>query len=381
MPHKLKIVYAIPLYSQQSIGMYARFHDIIHTLQRMPDPPWNFTIVPFRRYMGEPSPQVLFQDGRSLYRLINHLRNIAKASRQADIVHIVEGQFPYSLFIQAIIPWHIPLVAGPNVALGINCELRQKYWGDLAKAYQKKIFSLGWNLYGRNKIVFHRTSPFSKRYKRVFMFKGYADFAVENGRLAANKMVTMLPGVRTDIFFPLGRRVQLSGSFTILYAGDACRKYIKDFDIFCAALRQLKQAGAPFHAYILGNDSKDANSLLAQHNIADRVTIVGKIERPDMPAWYRGVDVYVCSSRYEADCTTAVESLACGTPVIGTAVPGIEKTLSFPLNDAQALAQQLIHFYQNQAQYKSELRQNPQQWHIKRLIDQWHHVYQTICKM
>ncbi len=127
MSRKLKIVYAIPLYSQHSIGMYARFHDIIHTLQKMADPLWNFTIVPIRRYMGDPSPQVLFRDGRSLYRLVNHLQNIAKASRQADIVHIVEGQFPYSLFIQMLIPGHIPLVAGPNVALGINSELRQRY--------------------------------------------------------------------------------------------------------------------------------------------------------------------------------------------------------------------------------------------------------------
>jgi glycosyltransferase involved in cell wall biosynthesis len=45
--------------------------------------------------------------------------------------------------------------------------------------------------------------------------------------------------------------------------------------------------------------------------------------------YYRGADAYVCSSRYEADSTTAVEALACGTPVVGTDVPGIEKTLSF----------------------------------------------------
>ncbi|MCP4416663.1 MAG: glycosyltransferase family 4 protein [Chloroflexi bacterium] len=77
-------------------------------------------------------------------------------------------------------------------------------------------------------------------------------------------------------------------------------------------------------------------------------------------------------------CTTAVESLACGTPVIGTAVPGIEKTLSFPLNDPHALAQQLTHYYHNQTQYKTAVRQNPQQWRTERLIEQWHHVYQSI---
>lgn len=103
------------MFSQECVGNYARFHDVIHTLQRMDDPPWDYTVVPLRRYYGEPSHHVLFQNGSAPLRLINYLHNLAYASREADVVHVVQGDLISSLPPLVLVPPDKQLVAGPNV--------------------------------------------------------------------------------------------------------------------------------------------------------------------------------------------------------------------------------------------------------------------------
>jgi hypothetical protein len=73
---KLRVLYLIPAFSQKCKGTYARFHDVIHTLQKMDDPPWGYTIVPMRRYYREPSPHVLFQDGSASGLVLSRRRRI-----------------------------------------------------------------------------------------------------------------------------------------------------------------------------------------------------------------------------------------------------------------------------------------------------------------
>jgi glycosyltransferase involved in cell wall biosynthesis len=375
---RLKIVYTIPVFSQECEGIYARFHDVIHTLQKMHDPPWEYTIVPMRRYYGGPSSRVLFQDGRASFRLMNYLRNVGLASRKADVVHVVEGQFPYSLLVPFVVKSGVPLVAGPNVALGIDRDLRVQYWGEFRSRHHELSFRLS-SIYSQNKLVFHRCSPISWRYKRVFMFKGYASLAVQVGGVAEEKLVCMPTGVRTDIFRPTGESMAFPTDFAILYSGDARRMHIKGFDVFLASLKHLKERGVQFQAYILGKTDPESERLVREHGLADEVNVTGFVPRARMASYYRGADAYVCSSRYEADSTTAVEALACGTPVVGTDVPGIEKTLSFKMEDGEDLAEKLIDVYENKDSYKSQLRGQSNQWDIRTVIEKWQEVYHRVA--
>lgn len=61
--------------------------------------------------------------------------------------------------------------------------------------------------------------------------------------------------------------------------------------------------------------------------VADRVRLVGAVSREEMPAWYRSADVLVAAPWYEPFGLTPLEAMACGVPVIGTAVGGLTDTV------------------------------------------------------
>ena len=71
------------------------------------------------------------------------------------------------------------------------------------------------------------------------------------------------------------------------------------------------------------NEERRLHMLAASLNIQDQVTFVGRVKQPQLPIYYSAVDALVIPSYYESFGLVALESLACGTPVIGTAVGAI----------------------------------------------------------
>jgi len=61
--------------------------------------------------------------------------------------------------------------------------------------------------------------------------------------------------------------------------------------------------------------------------VADRVRLVGQIARADMPALMRSADLVVCSPWDQALGTVPLEAMACGVPVVATAVGGTLDTV------------------------------------------------------
>ncbi|HEY0700440.1 MAG TPA: glycosyltransferase [Micromonospora sp.] len=61
--------------------------------------------------------------------------------------------------------------------------------------------------------------------------------------------------------------------------------------------------------------------------VADRVRLVGAVPREEMPYWYRSADIVVAAPWYEPFGLTPLEAMACGVPVVGTAVGGLTDTV------------------------------------------------------
>jgi glycosyltransferase involved in cell wall biosynthesis len=61
--------------------------------------------------------------------------------------------------------------------------------------------------------------------------------------------------------------------------------------------------------------------------VADRVRLVGAVPKEEMPAWYRSADILVAAPWYEPFGLTPLEAMACGVPVVASAVGGLTDTV------------------------------------------------------
>jgi len=69
-------------------------------------------------------------------------------------------------------------------------------------------------------------------------------------------------------------------------------------------------------------------SLAAELGIADLVRFVPPVPQDELPAWYRAADVTVVPSYSESFGLVAIESQACGTPVVAASVGGLRTAVA-----------------------------------------------------
>jgi D-inositol-3-phosphate glycosyltransferase len=87
-------------------------------------------------------------------------------------------------------------------------------------------------------------------------------------------------------------------------------------------------AGGPDEADLL--DSYEARRLMRlaeEVGVADRVRLRGRVDRADLPALLRSADAVLCVPWYEPFGLVALEAMACGVPVVATAVGGLVDTV------------------------------------------------------
>jgi glycosyltransferase involved in cell wall biosynthesis len=69
------------------------------------------------------------------------------------------------------------------------------------------------------------------------------------------------------------------------------------------------------------------HDLAERCGVGDRVRLAGSVPTQDMPRWYRSADVLAATPWYEPFGLTPLEAMACGVPVVGTAVGGLVDTV------------------------------------------------------
>jgi glycosyltransferase involved in cell wall biosynthesis len=109
---------------------------------------------------------------------------------------------------------------------------------------------------------------------------------------------------------------------------------------------ELHVAGGPDAAELDSDpEARRLRALAREVGVADRVVLRGRVERDAMPALLRSADVVVCAPWYEPFGIVPLEAMACGVPVVATAVGGqIDSVVHgvtgvhVPPRDAAALA-------------------------------------------
>src|SRR6266542_757879 len=155
-------------------------------------------------------------------------------------------------------------------------------------------------------------------------------------------------GIPLDVFAPIDKQVARAAlrlpndAFVVGFIADTRGDPVKGFDILRDALAALEESSA--WALALGRGESGETTI--GHV---RVRMLGHLLNPSFLAIaYSAADVFVVPSRSEALGMVSTESVACGTPVIGSNVGGISDVVRegstgwlFPVGDVQALASRL----------------------------------------
>lgn len=138
-------------------------------------------------------------------------------------------------------------------------------------------------------------------------------------------------GVDLDYFSPFGPAAGRDGLPRLLVAGRLVRR--KGVDTVIAALKGLREtelviAGGPAEGPVEADPEAARLRWVAEEcGVADRVLMPGKVLHDAMPALYRASDVVVCTPWYEPFGIVPVEAMACGVPVVASAVGGMKDTV------------------------------------------------------
>lgn len=102
-----------------------------------------------------------------------------------------------------------------------------------------------------------------------------------------------------------------------------------------------------------------------------KIVYVGKIENQDLPLYYNGADVTIIPSTHEEGFGRVIlESLACGTPVIGAnrgAIPeAMDETVGRLIDITSANISQIINFFYNNRANLKKLSENSRKYAIKK---------------
>ena len=188
------------------------------------------------------------------------------------------------------------------------------------------------------------------------------------------RVVIIPSAVNTTVFHPIEReearqRIGLAqDAFVVVYVGRMLpRKDVRNVVRGMAQLvhsceEQTAQHGTTFpalHLLLVGGETTEPDplttpeigvlqQLVAELGIAEHVSFVGKRQQDTLHNYYSAGNVAVTTPWYEPFGLTPLEGMACGRPVIGSAVGGITYTIAdgetgflVPPRDPKALADSL----------------------------------------
>lgn len=187
---------------------------------------------------------------------------------------------------------------------------------------------------------------------------------------APSERINVVPcGFDPEEFWPvtLDARSQLGlahDDFVVLQLGRMVPRKGVDTLIAAAAILQ-KQYAIPARILIVGGNAEQPDPvgtpelgrlmvLADALGVAEAVTFTGRRQREQLRYYYSAANVFVTTPWYEPFGITPVEAMACGTPVVGTAVGGIKTTVVdgetgylVPPNNPEALAERLAWLQQH----------------------------------
>jgi glycosyltransferase involved in cell wall biosynthesis len=162
----------------------------------------------------------------------------------------------------------------------------------------------------------------------------------------ANSISVLGNGVDTEVFEPRDAKPEEK---IVLYTGHLA--YNKGLIDLVEAARYVlcKYPEVSFVLTGRGPFEGEIRRMLAKMKMTENFRLVGFVERPTLIELYQNASVYVFPSYYEGLPTSILEAMACGTPVVATAIDGIPEVVIdgkngflVPLKDPKAIANAIV---------------------------------------
>ena len=144
--------------------------------------------------------------------------------------------------------------------------------------------------------------------------------------------VSMVPcGVDLSVFRPLDQKtvrdlLGLNGEKILLYVGRV--EPLKGLGLLVETAAQIDSEDG-VRMMVVGADANGGQEmdrvkqLAKDRDLEDQIDFVGQVDHTELPLYYNAADVCVVPSYYESFGLVALESMACGTPVVATRVGGL----------------------------------------------------------
>lgn len=174
----------------------------------------------------------------------------------------------------------------------------------------------------------------------------------------------------------------------------------KDVDTGILALKYLRNLKKKVRLVIVGVDADDPDPasspeisrmmmLARDEGVIDNICFAGRKQRHLLKYYFSAADIYITTPWYEPFGITPLESMACGTPVIGSDVGGIRFSVKdgetgylIPPRNPGALAEKIAFMLANPILMKKmkirAMQHVHQQFTWQRITETMHNLYKTI---
>ena len=144
--------------------------------------------------------------------------------------------------------------------------------------------------------------------------------------------VAIVPcGVDLDRFHPINKdasrlHLGLNGDKVLLYVGRI--ESLKGLDLLAHTAAQMQSVEKVKVLVVGGDDGKNQEldrikRLTKELNVDHLFEFIGRVDQEELPSYYNAADVCIVPSFYESFGLAALESMACGTPVVASRVGGL----------------------------------------------------------
>jgi glycosyltransferase involved in cell wall biosynthesis len=140
--------------------------------------------------------------------------------------------------------------------------------------------------------------------------------------------ISVIPnGVDTKRFYPAMNKT-IGGQIKLLTVSRLISR--KRIGLLIEAATELKSMGLDVVLSIAGrgNLMESLKAFSQRLGISDAVKFLGRVQPEEMPALYRGNDIFVMSSQHEGMSNAMLEAMASGLPIVTTECEGVQELIN-----------------------------------------------------